>query len=437
MHKTEPDKTDKLPSGIPHIIGNEAAERFSFYGMKAILAVFLTKYLMDSNGNADYMTEKEASAWIHYFNTAVYITPLIGAIIADRFFGKYKTIVTLSIVYCAGHFALALDETRGGILLGLALIAIGAGGIKPCVSAHVGDQFGENNKHYLPKVFSWFYFAINLGAFSSMIITPLVLESWGPAWAFGIPGALMVLATFVFWMGRKIFVHIPPSGPEFFKDTFSEKGMKITGKLVLIYLFVAMFWALFDQTSSQWVFQAQKMDRSLFGFEILPEQMQSLNPILVLTLIPVFTYILYPLLNRFFELTPLRKIALGFFISIGAFAVPMWIESRIAVGETPSIVWQAFAYVLITSAELLISITCLEYSYTQAPKSMKSFIMGLFMASVALGNLFTALVNQFGTESMTGVAYYRFFTICIAVTAVLFLFVVKFIKFEETQEQNS
>ena len=428
MYRSEADQTtEKLPTGIPHIIGNEAAERFSFYGMKAILAVFLTKYLVDSSGNADYMTEAQASTWIHYFTSAVYITPLIGAIIADRFFGKYKTIIVLSLVYCAGHFALALDDTRKGILVGLFLIAVGAGGIKPCVSAHVGDQFGKMNSKLLPKIFSWFYFSINLGAFTSMLLTPVILEKMGPHWAFGIPGVLMVLATLVFWLGRNRFVHVPPA-PDFFKDIISKKGRRITGKLMIIYAFVAMFWALFDQTSSQWIFQAQKMNLMIGSIEILPEQMQSLNPILVLTLIPIFSYGLYPLLNRFFELTALRKIAIGFFVAIIAFAIPMWIETRITAGATPSILWQALAYVFMTAAEVMISITCLEFSYTQAPKSMKSFIMGLFLASVALGNLFTALVNQFGADKLTKIQYYGFFTACITITAILFLLVVKFYK---------
>ena len=423
MYRTEPDhENEKLPTGIPHIIGNEAAERFSFYGMKAILAVFLTQYMLDRNGNQDFLSEKEATAWIHFFNTGVYLTPIVGAIIADRFFGKYKIIMWLSIVYCLGHFALAIDETRTGMMVGLTLIAIGAGGIKPCVSAHVGDQFGNKNSHYMTKIFGWFYLSINLGAFTSMIVTPWVLEKWGPAWAFGIPGGLMVLATIVFWIGRTRFVHIPPAGKEFTKKIFSAEGMKITGKLIVIYLFVAMFWALFDQTSSKWVFQARSMDMTVFGQTILPSQMQSLNPILVVTLIPVFTYWIYPTINKFFELTALRKIAIGFFLAIVAFAIPMWIEMRIEAGESPSVYWQALAYVFITAAEIMISITCLEFSYTQAPKSMKSFIMGLFMASVALGNLFTALVNKFGPADLQGVAYYRFFTLCIGITAILFLF---------------
>ena len=93
-------------------------------------------------------------------------------------------------------------------------------------------------------------------------------------------------------------------------ETFSSEGRRTIGKLTVIYVFVAMFWALFDQTASRWVFQAKRMNREVFGIEILPEQMQSLNPLLVMIFIPVFTYGLYPLLNKFFELTPLRKMAL-------------------------------------------------------------------------------------------------------------------------------
>ena len=185
---TAPVKSTGMPKGIPYIIGNETAERYSFYGMKAILVIFMTKYLMDSNGEVAPMAAGDAKVWYHLFNSAVYFTPLLGAILADAFLGKYKTIISLSLVYCAGHFALALDDSRLGLSIGLTLIAIGAGGIKPCVSAHVGDQFGKTNGHLLSKIFAWFYFAINFGAFLSQIMTPVLLDRYGPHVAFGVPG---------------------------------------------------------------------------------------------------------------------------------------------------------------------------------------------------------------------------------------------------------
>jgi len=392
---TAPVKSESMPKGIPYIIGNEAAERYSFYGMKAILVIFMTKYLMDKDGGLAPMNEAEATTWFHLFNSAVYFTPLLGAIIADAFLGKYKTIISLSIVYCLGHLALALDETRLGLSIGLTLIAIGAGGIKPCVSAHVGDQFGKTNGHLITKVFGWFYFSINLGAFASQIMTPILLDRYGPHIAFGVPGGLMLLATIVFWMGRREFVHIPSGGMGFLRETFSKEGLKIIGRLCIIYLFVAVFWALFDQSGSKWVLQADRMDRNWLGFEWLPSQINAINPVMIMVFIPIFTWLIYPGLNKAFPLTPLRKIGIGFFVAVPSFVIPAWIETQINGGELPNIIWQLLAYVFLTAAEVFISITALEFSYTQAPKKMKSLILGFFLMSVSMGNLFTAGVNHF------------------------------------------
>jgi hypothetical protein len=266
-----------MPGGIPYIVGNEAAERFSFYGMRAILVVFMTQYLIGSGGLTDVMGEEEAKGWFHLFVSAVYVTPLLGALLSDGLLGKYRTIILLSLVYCAGHFALAIDDTRWGLAIGLGLIALGAGGIKPCVSAHVGDQFGQSNRGLLSRAFAWFYFAINLGAFVSSLATPWLLETWGSSVAFGVPGVLMLIATLTFRAGRHRFVHIPPGGMRFVREAFSSIGLGALGRLCLIYVFVAMFWALFDQTGSSWVLQAQHMDRVILGLEVLPAQIQAAN----------------------------------------------------------------------------------------------------------------------------------------------------------------
>jgi len=394
--------------------------------MKAILAVFMTKYLCDQSGNPDYLSEGQATVWVHFFNTAVYFTPLLGSIIADIFWGKYRTIISLSLVYCLGHLALALDETRIGLTIGLTLIAIGAGGIKGCVSAHVGDQFCRSNLSMLEKVYGWFYLSINLGAFASTLLTPFLLDEFGPSIAFGVPGFLMLVATFAFWAGRNDFAHIPPSGFMFIRDAFSAAGLKTICKLLLIYLFVAVFWALFDQTASTWVFQAEKMDRMFCGVEWKSAQIQAVNPALILLLIPIFNYFLYPSINRFFRLTPLRKIGIGFFLVVPSFLIPALVETKIGMGEVPGIEWQLLAYLLLTAGEVMISVTCLEFSYTQAPKTMKSLVFGLFMSSVAIGNLFTALVNAIilnrdGTSWLSGADYYLFFAGVMFVTALAFI----------------
>lgn len=425
-YRTAPFPTDRMPPGVPYIIWNEAAERFSFYGMKTILVVFMTQYLMGRGGVQDTMTDETAKFWFHLFVAAVYFTPFLGALISDAFLGKYRTIMSLSLVYCGGHFALALDETRVGLAIGLCLIALGAGGIKPCVSANVGDQFGKANAHLLPKIFSWFYWSINLGAYLSTMLTPWLLKQFGPRIAFGVPGVLMCLATLAFWMGRNKFAHIAPGGVAFLKESFSGDGLRALAKLAVLGLFVATFWSLFDQTGSAWVLQAEKMDRRWLGVEWLSSQIQAVNPLLILVLIPTFSYAIYPLMGRFFRVTPVRKIGIGFFLAAISFAITAVAEGRIQAGQTPSIVWQLVAYVVITCAEVLVSITGLEWSYSQAPPRMKSLIMSLWLASVTLGNAFTALVNKVierpgDKPLLDGTSYYWFFVIAMLVTAVVWI----------------
>ena len=466
-YRTHPAATAGMPPGIPFIVGNEAAERFSFYGMKSILVVFMTQHLLSSAGRPDFMTETESREWMHLFVASAYFFPVIGGVVADAFLGKYLTILLLSLVYCLDHLCLALMdmpqplraatlEPRGWLLAGLALIAIGAGGIKPCVSAHVGDQFGKSNRHLLERVFGWFYFAINFGSFFSTLLTPWLLEHHGPGWAFGVPGILMAIATFVFWLGRNRFVHVQPRGAAYFAETFGPQGLAAIAKLVPLYLLVAVFWSLYDQTGSAWVQQAERMDRRILGVDWLESQIQAINPLLVLGFIPLFSLVLYPAIGRIVLLTPLRKILIGFVLTILAFAISATAQGLIDAeaarltadglgpesARWPSVSWQLLAYVVITAAEILVSITCLEFSYTQAPPHMKSLIMSLYLLSVSLGNLFTALVNTLtqdaaGNSTLQGAAYYRFFTACMAVATALLVPVLWWYKPREYLQQEA
>jgi POT family proton-dependent oligopeptide transporter len=429
-YMTAPPATKKMPSGIPYILANEAGERFSFYGTRCILVIFMTTYLINRNGSLDVMTPEQSKAWFHLFVSAVYFTPIIGALLSDIWLGKYRTILYFSILYCVGFFTLAFDNTRLGLGIGLTLIAIGSGVIKPCISANVGDQFGQTNRHLIERVYGWFYFAINFGAFFAIFLTPIALDKWGSRIAFGIPAVLMVLATFAFWLGRKKFVHASPAGLGFIKETFSGEGLKAVGRLFIIYLFIAVFWSLWDQMDSAWVLQSEQMNRYIFGWEVLPAQISSVNALLTMVLIPVFSYVVYPAINRIFPLTALRKIGIGMFVIAFAFVISAFIQTRITAGEKPSIMWLLLAYVVLTSAEIMVSITGLEFSYTQAPVKMKSFIMSIFLLSNSIGDAFTALVNILiqnpdGTSKLAGANYFWFFASLMAATAVIFIFVAR------------
>ena len=424
-YRTAPSQTETgFPPGVPYIIGNEAAERFSFYGMRAILATFMTTFL--------FMDKNVAQGWVHEFVFAVYFTPFLGAFLSDGFLGKYRTILYLSVVYCFGHFALAINDTRLGLGIGLALIAFGAGGIKPCVSANVGDQFGASNNHLLSKVFGWFYFSINVGSSFSVWLCPILLENkkYGPHWAFGLPGILMFVATVVFWMGRKKFVHIPPTGSNYLKSFFNAETARLVGRLAIVFAFVPVFWALWDQSSgSEWTVQARSLDLTFLGFTFLPEQVQVVNGIFVLAFIPLFNYGVYPAISRVFPLTPLRKIGIGLFLTALSFVPIWWLQSQIDAGGHPSVGWQLLSYAILTAAEVMVSITGLEFAYTQAPNKMKSFVMALWLLAVALGNQFTSIINflvpWLGRHGMNmeGASFFRFFTLFMLGTAILFVFV--------------
>ena len=427
---TKPRKSNSMPKGIPYIIGNELAERFSFYGMKCILIIFMTQYLINDNHVLDPMSDTEATKWYHLFTSAVYFTPILGALLSDVFIGKFKTILILSIIYCFGHLTLAIDETRFGLIIGLSLISIGAGGIKPCVSAHVGDQFGKTNSILLTKVFSWFYLSINMGAFISTLLTPYLLHNYGPWLAFGIPGVLMFIATYIFWLGRHVFIHISPKGLSFFKKILSKDSMYSILKLSVIYIFIAIFWSLFDQTGSTWVLQAENLNRTWLGIDWYSSQIQSINPIMILIFAPLFSYYLYPRLNKITNLTDLKKISIGLFLAVPSFIIIGFVEKWIELGYTPSIGWQVFAYMILTASEVLVSITCLEFSYTQAPNFMKSLIMGFFLLSVSAGNIFTVWINSFmiANNITYSQSYYNFYAFLMFMTSLFFLLVLKFYK---------
>ncbi|PTU31318.1 POT-type proton-dependent oligopeptide transporter [Stenotrophobium rhamnosiphilum] len=469
---TTATRSDKMPAGIPYIISNEFAERFCFYGVNAILVQYMIEFL--------HFGDAKAASWQAMFKSAAYFFPLLGAIVSDVFLAKFRTIISFSIVYIAGCTILALGTGEDMMIVGLLLMAFGTGGIKPCVSTNVGDQFTEQNAHLIERAFSYFYISINAGSVISIWLCPELLSNpaFGPKIAFGVPALMMTFATIAFWLGGRKFAVVPPAmrtgaGPAlvvfslifavmlaitgvvlvqtnklwatatilsllaglifvclrpsignklpedlhaWLKRCFTGDSLKLIGRLLVLYIFVAFFWSLWDQSNgNSWTIQAQSalMDKHLLGFmsgvsgfesaaawEMLPAQVQVVNGIFILILVPVFTFVIYPLLGKFFTVTPLRKIGMGLFTVAASFLIVAWIEQRIQEGHVVSMWWQISAYVVLTAAEVLVSITALEYSYKQAPLYMKSFVMSLFLLSVSVGNIFTAAVNDYMVEPL-------------------------------------
>jgi len=455
----------RMPSGIPFIIANEFAERFCYYGVNAILVTYMIQFL--------HFGDAKALGWGAMFKSAAYFFPLLGAMVSDIFLAKFRTILWFSMVYIIGCTTLAFATTPALLVIGMFLMAFGTGGIKPCVSTNVGDQFTSANQHLIERAFSYFYFSINAGSSISIWFCPQLLNdpTLGPKYAFGMPAVMMAVATLVFWLGRKRFAVVPAAMDKpglqplafigvflvmlcisaaiftqtnylfalftmllqlgvavylalntglrkmlpvelvaWLERSFTGENLKTVGRLSALYLFIAIFWALWDQSNgNSWTVQAQSglMDKHLFGFlsgipmfaglasyEMLPAQLQVVNGLYILIMIPIFTFGIYPLLGKFFVVTPLRKIGIGFFITASSFVIVAWIENQIQSGHTVSLWWQITAYGVLTASEVLVSITGLEYSYKQAPPVMKSTIMSLFLLSTSVGNGLTATVND-------------------------------------------
>jgi POT family proton-dependent oligopeptide transporter len=449
------------PKSLPYIITNEIAERFSFYGMRSILTTFLVVQFFNPslNPGLQVVAESRANEATHFFVSLAYAVPFLGAIAADWFFGKYRVILWVSVLYCIGHLLLSLFDTDLTVFrVGLVLIAFGAGGIKSCVSANLGDQFNDENKHLLSKIYAWFYFSINSGSALSTLLIPLVYAAYGAKWAFGIPGVLMAISTIIFYLGRKTYVRVPATGIR--RDNFvfislyalwnikrKVKGeswldvaklkfrpekvedIKAAYRIIGVFCFIPIFWAMWDQNLSEWVLQAGKLDLHVFGYELMPQQIQTVSPFFLLLLIPVFNYLVYPVVERMgIKTTPLRRIGAGLVMIICSFIVIALIQRSVDTGSHPSVWWQVLAYLILSGSEVLVSITCLEYAYTQAPVSMKSTMGAIWLLTIAVGNAFTAIVNRSISNggffsSLNGASYYWFFIGLMTFVLIIYLLI--------------
>ncbi|XP_054430294.1 solute carrier family 15 member 1 [Pteronotus mesoamericanus] len=379
---SKPQSCFGYPLSIFFIVINEFCERFSYYGMKALLILYFTRFI----GWDDDLS----TAIYHSFVALCYLTPILGALIADSWLGKFKTIVSLSIVYTIGQAITAIssindlsdfnhDGTPDNIavhvalsMTGLVLIALGTGGIKPCVSAFGGDQFEEGQEKQRNRFFSIFYLAINAGSLLSTIITPILrvqecgIHSKQACYplAFGVPAALMAVALIVFVIGSRMYKKFQPQGNimdkvvkcigfaiqnrfrhrskefpqrehwlDWAKEKYDERlisQIKMVTRVMFLYIPLPMFWALFDQQGSRWTLQATTMSGKIGHIEIQPDQMQTVNAILIVVMVPIVDAVVYPLIAKCgFNFTPLKKMTVGMFLASMAFVAAAVVQLEI------------------------------------------------------------------------------------------------------------
>uniref|UniRef100_A0A1A9WA00 Oligopeptide transporter 1 n=1 Tax=Glossina brevipalpis TaxID=37001 RepID=A0A1A9WA00_9MUSC len=356
------------PKSVFLIIVTEFCERFTFYGMRTVLVLYLSRQL-------DY-TDDAATIIFHIFTMFLYFLCIFGAILSDSWLGKFKTILYLSILYVFGTVTLTLGAVpplnlpgRTFTMIALALIALGSGGIKPCVSAFGGDQFKlPQQVKQISTFFSMFYFSINLGSLLSTTTTPILRadvhcfkqQECYPL-AFGLPAVLMVTAIVIFVLGYPLYKIKPPAGNmlvlvsktignaistrcrekktnprEHWLDYADAKydkqlieDVKVLMRVLFLYIPLPIFWALFDQQGSRWTFQATRMDGDMGSWDIKPDQMQMLNPFLILVLIPLYDVAFYPALSLIGIRRPLQKLTLGGILAGVAFIISGVVELQL------------------------------------------------------------------------------------------------------------
>lgn len=389
----------------------------------------------------------------------VYLLPLAGAWLADKVWGRYKTILYISLLYCVGHGVLAtadlfhtIEARRYILMAGLFIIALGAGGIKPCVSAFMGDQIPDKSPQLMTKAFNAFYWAINLGSFFSFLVIPAMEQHYGYSWAFAVPGIFMGIATFVFWLGRKKYHRILPERNNgrsgFWKVLFSvlfHGGWKSAEqrwgtasvedarhvlKILSIFAFIIPFWSIFDQTASSWVAQGNKMiplPVPLPGggtWTIGPEEIQAANPVFVMVFIPLITVFVYPKVVTLAR--PLVRLGTGLALSSVTFLIVAFLQNRLEEGASMSIAWQLIPYCILTISEILVSTTGLEFAYTQAPLHLKSVITSFWNLTIFAGNMLVAAITFFlaNGESANAISTDRFilYAALAAIVAVGYVF---------------
>lgn len=407
----------------PFIISAELAERVSYYGFNTILFIFLTRNFLLKPENAKF--------WVHIFIFVSYGMTLPGAILADVGWGRYNTIIRFSVAYVIGHGILALYPTPTGFLIGCAFIAIGSGALKPNVASLLGDQLVAADERTYERTFSRFYLAINLGGTLAFISAEYLLNNFGPEIAFGIPGIVMAMALVIFWIGRKHYVVVPTTSWYTYRaELFDQNNKRHLLRLCLVYLFLSIFWALFDQSSSTLIEVAEGLQRSFtfkaIEYTILPTQFRAVNSIFVLLVVPLFSVVLYPFLRRKIGIDYRKKLLYGMVLAVLSFIVVGIAQEQIAASQSPSVAYIVVCYGILTAAEVLISVTALEMAYALANKAVKSTIGSFYTLSIAIGNLITALINLIldqPTFSISDANYIWLFMSLMFLTTVLFAFV--------------
>jgi dipeptide/tripeptide permease len=436
------------PKGFWFFFWGELAERCSYYGMNAILLL----YLIDTLG----FTKADASRWVNYFIAATYLTPLLGGYIADRYLGKYWTIVGFAVPYVIGNALMVWKlgpedvlRLESGfaippviLLTALAILALGSGVIKPNISTLMGmtyDQQRPGQDQLRSAAFAMFYWAINVGSVISQSALPRIRDHYGPNVAFILPTVLMAVALFIFALGKRSYavekIQAVKKTPQERRDQW-----QVLTRLLGVFVLTAVFWSTFKHYPTVWVlFTGERLDTTIAGTTYKPDQFQFFNSLFILTLLPLATLLFTVLDRRGIRLRPTDKMQLGFVFTALTPCIFIYADQIAGTGKA-DISWLVLGYLCITIAEILISPVGLELAFVAAPKSMKGFITACFLFTIFVGTLVNAEVTPLyskevdGQRLLTPTQYFGGQALVCAAAAVLFFFIAK--PFNRRMEQQ-
>jgi POT family proton-dependent oligopeptide transporter len=389
--------------------------------------------------------QKHSGAFIvHNFIALCYLLPIFGGLIADRWLGRYKTIVYFSIPYIFGQILLGATHVPALIYLSLFLLAMGSGTIKPSTSPLMGLIYEKGGKKdLLPEAFSYFYLAINIGSLFSTFALPKVRDHFMPAtgWtddsrtlayrvALAFPAVLMVVAFFVFAIGKRYYptenvVAQPKKSPE------QRKAERLTlARIGGIFLIIIFWWFVYDQYADVWIYFARDhMNLQLWPLnaKLTADQVQFVNPLFILCFTPIFNWQWNWLAKRRggAQVPVTQRMLFGFVLTLVATLILTGIAVAAQGGAPPSVWWQILAFAVLTYAELCVSMLGLAFAYEQALPGTKSFVTAVFFLTIFAGDFAGAWYGNMYDHPLSPVTFFGLQIPLMAVCTLAFWFVAR------------
>ena len=413
------------PAGLYVLFFTEMWERFSYYGMRAILVLYLVAETTQGNAGLGW-SNGEALALYGWYTMLVYVASIPGGWIADKFLGQKKSVLYGGVLLVAGHSILAVEELWA-FYSGLGLIILGVGLLKPNISTMVGGLYKQGDIRR-DKGFTIFYIGINLGAFLSSLIVGYVGEVHGWHYGFGLAGIGMTLGLVQYLLGQKYLKNVG----NFYGDSENKEELEAMKKpltkiekdrvivLFISFLLVIVFWGAFEQAGGLMnIYAKENTNRMLMGWEVPASWFQSLNAMFIIFL---GTSVALYWANRKLKgkvSTSLFKMIIGLIIMGTGFFFMSAAAAEFNSTGASAMYWLVLAYLFHTVGELCISPVALSYITKLAPVKYASLMMGVYFAMTGFGNKLAGLLG----ESAEGLGELTVFT-GIAIFCVMFGFLV-------------